>query len=96
MYVYICVCIFIIINKNLLIQAKLLARRERRLAEEQRIAEEMAAQKLLEEQARQMRHGAVVLPEGDLFKAPEVMYTESLEEAALKKEQVCKMCLCLC
>ena len=69
-------------------QAKLAARRERRLVEEQRIAEEMAAQKLLEEQARQMRRGAVAPTEGDLFKAPEVTYTESIEEAALKKEQV--------
>ena len=69
-------------------QAKLAARRERRLAEEQRIAEEMAAQKWLEEQDRQMRRGAVAPSEGDLFKAPQVTYTESLEEAALKKEQV--------
>ena len=70
------------------LQAKLAARRERRLAEEQRIAEEMAAQKWLEEQDRQMRRGAVAPSEGDLFKAPQVTYTESLEEAALKKEQV--------
>ena len=69
-------------------QAKLAARRERRLAEEQRIAEEMAAQKWLEEQDRQMRRGALAPSEGDLFKAPQVTYTESLEEAALKKEQV--------
>jgi hypothetical protein len=63
------------------------------LAEAQRRSEEEEAQRIIEEQSRQMKlRGATSstteTPGGDLAHMPEVSYGETREEQALKKEQV--------
>ena len=69
-------------------QAKLSARKERRLADSQRQSEEEAAARFLEEQERQLRNVVTQNETDDLFKAPEITYSETVEEQAIKKEQV--------
>ena len=72
------------------VQAKLAARKNRRMAEEQRKAEEEAAKQFVDEQERQMKGVVAHSEEDDLFKAPGVQVSgdESVEEQALRKEQV--------
>lgn len=77
-------------------QAKLQARRNRRTAECQRKLEEDEAQRVIAEQRKQMqqqqtttdgRSSPVAMDTG-LLRTPKVDITESVEEKALKKEQV--------
>lgn len=65
------------------------ARKAKRRADADRQAEEEAAARFLEEQERQMRTAVAKKDTSDdLFKAPEVTYGESIEEKALKNDQV--------
>lgn len=77
-------------------QAKLQARRNRRTAESQRKLEEDEAQRVIAEQRKQMQQQAStdgraspVAMDTGLLRTPKVDLTESIEEKALKKEQVC-------
>ena len=70
------------------LQARLSARRARRLAEARRQAEESAAQQFVDEQARQLKTAVAHKETDDMFKAPEVKYQETPEEQALRREQV--------
>ena len=71
-----------------LLQAKLEARKARRLAEEGRLADEGAAKQFVDEQERQMK-GATAQSEADaFFKPPSFEVAESGEEKALRKDQV--------
>ena len=83
-------------------QAKLAARRARRLAESQRKMEEEEAQRVVAEQRKQMQQqggangsgsGSETVQSQDtgLLVAPKMSYGESTEEQALKKEQVTKL-----
>ena len=85
-------------------QAKLAARRARRLAESQRKMEEEEAQRVVAEQRKQMQQqggtgssggGSETIQSQDtgLLVAPKMSYGESTEEQALKKEQVTKLWL---
>ena len=64
------------------------ARKQRRLAEEQRRSEEAVAKQYVDEQHRQMKNVTTVEENDGLFKAPKVKVAESVEEKALRKEQV--------
>ena len=73
-------------------EAKIAARRARKLADAKRQEEEELAQRLLDAQSQQMERrvgGASSAGEhDDLLRMPQVQYGESIEEQALKKEQV--------
>lgn len=75
-----------------LIQAKLAARRARRLQESQRRSDENEAQRLMAEQNKQLRSGGVTStdmpPDTDLSHVPDVKYAESAEGKALKNQHV--------
>lgn len=72
------------------LQAKLAARKNRKLKESRRRAEEEEAQRIISEQNKQMRQGGSgpQPTDVDLAHVPQVNYGESSEEKALKKEQV--------
>ena len=78
-------------------QAKLEARRARRLAESQRKLEEEEAQRIIAEQRKQMQqqvatgdNNEVVVEDTGLLRTPKVNLGESTEEQALKRGQVRK------
>ena len=76
----------------ILFQAKLEARRARRMAEAQRLSEEEEAQRIIAEQQKLMMRQTGAQAGGvdpNLAHVPTVKYAESVEEQALKKEQVC-------
>ena len=70
-------------------QAKLEARKSRRLAEEGRLADESAAKQFVGEQERQMKNVTAQGETDAFFKAPTFEVAESGEEKALRKDQVC-------
>lgn len=71
------------------LEAKLAARRARKLAEARRKQDEEEQQRLISEQNRQMQQGGQVEEEEtDLAHVPKVQYSQSIEEQALQKEQV--------
>lgn len=71
------------------LEAKLAARRARKLAETRRKQDEEEQQRLISEQNRQMQQGGQVEEEEtDLAHVPKVQYSQSIEEQALQKEQV--------
>jgi len=84
------------VNTSLLFKAKLQARRNRRSAECQRKLEEDEAQRVIAEQRKQMQQqqttsdggSSMVAMDTGLLRTPKVDHVESMEEKALRKEQV--------